>query len=77
MVGSFRVNPADGLLTEYGVPSYWRFDAMANWQVDATLGLRLNLQNLTDKTYYTKAYPVHFAIEAPGRTVLLSANFKF
>ena len=77
VVGSFRVNPADGLLTEYGVPSYWRFDAMANWQVDATLGLRLNLQNLTDKTYYTKAYPVHFAIEAPGRTVLLSANFKF
>ena len=77
VAGSFRVNPADGLLTEYGVPAYWRFDAMASWQVNERLGLRLNLQNLTDKTYYTMAYPVHFAIEAPGRSLMLSANWKF
>jgi catecholate siderophore receptor len=77
VAGSFRVNGADGLLTEYGVPSYWRFDAMASWQVSDRVGLRLNLQNLTDETYYTRAYPVHFAMPAPGRSVLLSANIDF
>ena len=50
---------------------------MANWTVSDRLGLRLNLQNLTDKTYYTKAYPVHFAVMAPGRSAVLSATYKF
>ncbi|MFZ1622633.1 hypothetical protein, partial [Dokdonella sp.] len=74
---SYRVNPADGLLTEFGVPSYWRFDAMANWQASEKLALRLNLQNLADKVYYTKAYPVHYATPAAGRAVQLSASLKF
>ena len=77
VAGSFRVNPADGLLTEFGVPSYWRFDAMANWQATEKLALRLNLQNLADKTYYTKAYPVHYVSPAAGRAVQLSASLKF
>ena len=77
VAGSYRVNAADGLITEFGVPSYWRFDAMASWQVNERLGLRLNLQNLTNETYYSKAYPVHFATAAAGRTLLLSANLKF
>ncbi|HET9032998.1 MAG TPA: TonB-dependent siderophore receptor [Dokdonella sp.] len=77
VAGSYRVNAADGLLTEFGMPSYWRFDAMANWQATEKLGFQLNLQNLTDKTYYTKAYPVHFVSPAAGRSVLLTANLKF
>ena len=67
VVGSYRVNPADGLLTEFGVPSYWRFDAMANWQASEKLALRLNLQNLADKVYSTTAYPVHYATPAAHR----------
>ena len=77
VTGSFRVNPSDGLLTEYGVAAYWRFDAMARWQATDRLALRLNVQNLADRTYYTKAYPVHYATPAPGRTLQLTANFKF
>ncbi|MBL0164749.1 MAG: TonB-dependent receptor [Xanthomonadales bacterium] len=77
VVGSYRLNPADGLLTEFGVPSYWRFDAMANWQATDKLTFRLNLQNLADKTYYTKAYPVHYVSPAAGRSVQLTANIKF
>lgn len=77
VVGSYRLNPADGLLTEFGVPSYWRFDAMANWQATDKLAFRLNLQNLADKTYYTKAYPVHYVSPAAGRSVQLTANIKF
>ncbi|MBO9663214.1 MAG: TonB-dependent receptor [Dokdonella sp.] len=77
VVGSYRVNAADNRLTEYGVPSYWRFDAMANWTYSESLSFRLNLQNLGDKTYYTKAYPAHFAVMAPGRSAVLSASLKF
>ena len=77
VVGSYRVNPADGQLTEFGVPAYWRFDAMANWQVNDRFALRLNLQNLADKTYYSKAYPVHYATPAAGRSVQLSASCRF
>ena len=77
VAASYRVNAADGLITEFGVPSYWRFDMMANWQVSERVALRLNLQNLTNETYYNKAYPSHFATEAAGRTALLSANLKF
>lgn len=77
VAGSYRINPADGLVTEFGVPSYWRFDAMASWQASEHFALRLNLQNLADETYYTKAYPVHFVAQAPGRTAILSANLKF
>ncbi len=77
VVGSFRVNPADGLLSEFGIPSYWRLDAMASWQATDKLALRLNVQNLADKTYYTKAYPVHYVSPAAGRTVQLTASLKF
>lgn len=77
VAGSYRINAADGLVTEYGVPAYWRFDAMAAWKVNEHLDLRLNLNNLTDEIYYTKAYPVHFALEAPGRSLMLSANLTF
>ena len=77
VAGSYRVNPADGLLTEFGVSSYWRFDAMANWQATDKLAFRLNLQNLADKTYYTKAYPVHYVSPAAGRSVQLTASLKF
>jgi catecholate siderophore receptor len=77
VTGSYRVNSSDGLLTEYGVPAYWRFDAMARWQATDKLALRFNIQNLGDRTYYTKAYPVHYATPAPGRTLQLTANLRF
>lgn len=77
VVGSYRVSASDGGITEYGVPSYWRFDAMASWAYSEKLNFRLNLQNLTDETYYTKAYPAHFAVMAPGRSAIVSASLKF
>ena len=59
------------------VPDYWRFDANASWQVAPSTRLRLNVLNLTDETYYTKAYASHYAAQGPGRQVLLSADFTF
>ncbi|WP_263260343.1 TonB-dependent siderophore receptor [Pseudomonas sp. RIT-PI-S] len=59
------------------VPSYTRYDAMAAYKLNKHLDFQLNVQNLTDKTYYDKAYASHFASQAAGRTVLLSTNFHF
>jgi len=59
------------------VPDYWRFDANAAWQVSESTRLRLNVLNLTDETYYTRAYAAHYAALGPGRQVLLSADLFF
>lgn len=59
------------------VPSYTRFDAMASYKLNKTLDFQLNVQNLTDKLYYDKAFAAHFANQAAGRTVLFSTNFHF
>ncbi|CAG2152864.1 putative TonB-dependent receptor BfrD [Cupriavidus yeoncheonensis] len=59
------------------VPSYWRFDLMGAYRVNKNLTLQLNIQNLFDKTYYTKAYASHYAALAPGRFGMLTANFRF
>jgi catecholate siderophore receptor len=59
------------------VPSYTRYDAMASYKLTKNVDLQLNVQNLTDKTYYDKAYGSHFANQAAGRTALLSTNFHF
>ncbi|MBN8887344.1 MAG: TonB-dependent receptor [Rudaea sp.] len=58
------------------IPDYWRFDAMAKWQVLPNLGLRLNLQNLFDKLYYDKVY-YHYAVPAAGRTWMLTADVRY
>ncbi|WP_426149770.1 TonB-dependent receptor [Pseudomonas sp. DC3000-4b1] len=76
--GAFYVDKVygDAANTVY-VPSYTRYDAMAAYKLNKHVDFQLNVQNLTDKTYYDKAYASHFATQAPGRTVLLSTNFHF
>ncbi|WP_416422456.1 TonB-dependent siderophore receptor [Pseudomonas sp. App30] len=59
------------------VPSYTRYDAMAAYKLSKNVDFQLNVQNLTDKVYYDKAYAAHFANQAAGRTVLFSTNFHF
>ena len=76
--GAFYVDQVygDAANTVY-VPSYTRYDAMASYKLTQNVDLQLNVQNLTDKTYYDKAYGAHFANQAAGRTALLSTNFHF
>jgi catecholate siderophore receptor len=77
-VGAFYMDKVYGNVqnTKY-VPAYTRFDAMVAWQVNKTLSLQLNVQNLGDKVYYDKIFTTHYANIAPGRSALLSANFHF
>lgn len=60
-----------------GVPSYWRFDAMVSYAVHKNVDLQLNLLNLSDKLIYEGSHVGIFANVAPGRSAVLSANFKF
>ncbi|MGS5753242.1 hypothetical protein ACVETW_12690, partial [Acinetobacter baumannii] len=39
--------------------------------------LQLNINNLSDKRYFTKAYASHYATEAEGRSAVLAVNFKY
>ena len=59
------------------VPSYVRYDAMARYNVNKNVDLQLNVNNLSDKRYFTKAYSSHYATEAEGRSAVLSVNFKY
>jgi catecholate siderophore receptor len=59
------------------VPSWTRFDAMVSYQVNKHLNLQLNVQNLTNKYYFDKAYASHYASAAPGRSGILTASFSF
>lgn len=77
-VGAFAIDKQYGNVqnTKY-IPGYTRFDAMAAWQVNDTLNLQLNMQNLTNKTYYDKIFTTHYATVAPGRSALITANMHF
>lgn len=50
------------------VPSYTRFDLVANYQITPSLDLQANLQNLTNKLYYDRIYTNYSRIAA-GRTL--------
>jgi catecholate siderophore receptor len=57
-------------------PDYTVYEAMAGYQVNRNLDLRLNVQNLTDKKYIDFVGGGHF-IPGVGRTVLLTTSVRF
>jgi len=61
------------------LPSYWRFDAFVEAQVDKNWTAKLFVANLTNKLYYDALYQsaTPFVFVAPGRSVsmVLSARF--
>lgn len=59
------------------VPGYVRYDAMARYQVNPNVDLQLNINNLSDTRYFTKAYSSHYATEAEGISGVLGLHFKY
>ncbi|OBY76136.1 TonB-dependent receptor [Acinetobacter gyllenbergii] len=59
------------------VPGYVRYDAMAKYDVNKNVNVQLNVNNLSDTRYFTKAYASHYASEAEGRSAVVSVNFKY
>ncbi|QUE93531.1 TonB-dependent siderophore receptor [Pseudomonas sp. SCA2728.1_7] len=76
--GAFYVDDVYGSVANTTmVDSYVRYDAMAAYKLTKNVDLQFNVQNLTNETYYDKAFSTHFANQAAGRTALLSTNFHF
>ncbi|MEJ0053084.1 MAG: TonB-dependent receptor [Methylovirgula sp.] len=61
------------------LPSYWRFDGFVEAKIGPYSSLKLNCQNIFNRTYYDSIYQsgVPFIRVAPGRTVTLIADVKF
>ena len=74
--GVVTVVPATAIIAR-SVPSYWRFDARAAFKVNDQIDIAANLQNLTDKRYFSAAYTSHYALLAPGRTGFVTLNVKY
>jgi catecholate siderophore receptor len=64
-----------------GVPSYVVFNAMMSCQVNEHLKLQLNLNNVTDKLYFTGVYYTgiaeNHALPSAGRTLIGMASYRF
>ena len=64
-----------------GVPGYVVFNAMAAYSVNQHFKLQLNLNNVTDKLYFTSVYYVdvaeNHALPAAGRVAIGSASYRF
>lgn len=61
------------------VPGYWKFDAVARYQVTGNVQLRGNVMNIFDKRYYDAIYRSGspFSYVAPGRSATLSVEVTF
>ncbi len=58
-------------------PAYVRLDANAAYKINDNIELRLNVQNLTNKRYYSQVFTNHYATMAPGRTILGTVGLHF
>ena len=58
------------------VPSYWIYNAMASYEVNKNLTLRLNVNNLTNEDYVDRVGGGHY-IPGPARSFVLTAIFAF
>jgi len=70
------VNPATKVIART-IPGYWRFDARLGYAFSDKVALSVNVQNLTDKTYFVAANSAHFATVAPGRSAFATLSVKY
>ena len=71
--GTFAANTGNEL------PSYWRFDAFVEKQIDKNWSMKVYAQNLTNQLYYDTFYRsnVPFTAVAPGRAFFLFSFVLF
>ncbi|SDC14833.1 TonB-dependent receptor [Acinetobacter boissieri] len=59
------------------VSGYTRYDVMARYAINKNIDIQLNVNNVSNTRYFTKAYASHYATEAEGRNGVLTLNFKY
>ena len=74
--GVVTINPATSVIAR-SVPGYWRFDARAGFKINSQFDLSVNVNDLTNKRYFSQAYASHYATIAPGRSAFATLSFKY
>ena len=74
--GVITVVPATKVLSRTA-PGYWRFDLRAGYKLTDQVELSVNVQNVTDQTYFSQIYTSHYAAIAPGRSAFATVAVKF
>jgi catecholate siderophore receptor len=74
--GVIAINPATRTNLR-SIPGYWRFDARAAFEITKRIELSVNVQNLTDKAYFSQAYTAHYATIAPGRSAFATLAVRY
>lgn len=61
------------------LPSFWRFDTFAEAKIDKNWTVKLFVNNIFNKLYYTALYQsaTPFVLEAPGRTAALMISARY
>jgi len=61
------------------IPSYWRFDAFAEAQIDKNWKVKLFVNNVFNKLYYDALYQsaAPFVLEAPGRAAYIVVSARY
>jgi catecholate siderophore receptor len=75
--GSYMSERFGNTANTRNVDDYWRFDAMAAYELSEHISLQLNVNNLFDERYFDRVYSTHMATVATGRTVIGSLKFKY
>jgi catecholate siderophore receptor len=64
-----------------GVPDFVVFNAMTSYQVNEHFKLQLNINNVTNKLYFSGLYYIdlqeNHALPSPGRTLIGTATYRF
>lgn len=74
--GNVTITPATKVIART-IPAYTRFDARLGYDITDKVNLSVNVQNLTDKTYFTQAFASHYATIAPGRSAFATLSVRY
>ncbi|MBF7692377.1 TonB-dependent receptor [Acinetobacter pollinis] len=58
------------------IPTYTLYNAMIKYNVNRNIDLQLNINNITDKRYFSTGH-YHYAMQGDGRNAVLALNFKY
>lgn len=72
-----NTNPNTATTSTKILPTFTTYNAMAKYDVNENVNLQLNVNNISDKRYFTSAHAAHYANEADGRNAVLAINFKY
>lgn len=59
------------------LPSYWRYDAMARYDVNKAFSLQFNVNNISNERIYDASHVGLFANVGAGRSYMLNATYRF